>query len=218
MAPSGILRRGQPSRPLPSPHARAWRLAPLTAQELLAALASAPGAKVVPARGDGIVESRVVGGVEIARSDERGDQELRKVWRARFGGGPTPLLLIADDPTAAGVVRTLGPLGHDGPIRRVDADALRGVLDRLPTLGRLEAVRELAEELDRLDRGGVSGLDAVLEAHAPKMGQPGWLPDEDAIRRAEYRTTTPGQRVADAISISRTATKLAVAGGRRRER
>jgi hypothetical protein len=50
------------------------------------------------------------------------------------------------------------------------------------------------------------------------MGQPGWLPDEDAIRRAAYRATTPGQRVAEAISISRTATKLAEAAYKRRAR
>jgi len=53
---------------------------------------------------------------------------------------------------------------------------------------------------------------------APKMGQRGWLPDEDAIRRAEYAATTPGERVAEAISISRTATKIAAAAERQRER
>ncbi|MEX0675114.1 MAG: hypothetical protein WD067_10090 [Gaiellaceae bacterium] len=53
---------------------------------------------------------------------------------------------------------------------------------------------------------------------APKMGQRGWLPDEDAIRRAEFGSTTPGQRVAEAIAISRTATKIAAAGKRRRAR
>jgi hypothetical protein len=50
------------------------------------------------------------------------------------------------------------------------------------------------------------------------MGEPGWLPDEDAIRRAEFVETTPGQRVAEAIAISRTATKIAAAGRRRRAR
>jgi hypothetical protein len=52
----------------------------------------------------------------------------------------------------------------------------------------------------------------------PKMGQRGWLPDEDAIRRAKFRSTTPGERVAEAISISRTVTKIAAARQRRRER
>ena len=50
------------------------------------------------------------------------------------------------------------------------------------------------------------------------MGQQGWLPDEDAIRTAAFRSTTQGERVAEAISISRTATKIAAAAQRRRER
>jgi hypothetical protein len=52
----------------------------------------------------------------------------------------------------------------------------------------------------------------------PKMGEPGWLPDHTAERREEYRRTTPGQRVAEAIEVSRTATKLAVLAARRRAR
>ena len=50
------------------------------------------------------------------------------------------------------------------------------------------------------------------------MGEPGYLPDHTAERRAEYRRTTPGQRVAEAIEVSRTATKLAVLAARRRGR
>ena len=53
---------------------------------------------------------------------------------------------------------------------------------------------------------------------APKMGEPGWLPDHTAERRDEYRRTTPGERVAEAIEVSRTATKLAVLAARRRAR
>jgi hypothetical protein len=53
---------------------------------------------------------------------------------------------------------------------------------------------------------------------APKMGEPGYFPDHTGERRAEYRRTTPGQRVAEAIEVSRMATKLAVAAARRRER
>jgi hypothetical protein len=53
---------------------------------------------------------------------------------------------------------------------------------------------------------------------APRMGEPGWLPDHAAERREEYRRTTPGQRVAEAISISRAATKIAAATAHRRER
>jgi hypothetical protein len=52
----------------------------------------------------------------------------------------------------------------------------------------------------------------------PKMGDPGYFPDHTTERRAEYRRTTPGQRVAEAIEVSRTATKLAVLAARRRAR
>lgn len=145
----------RPTRPLRSPHG-AWRFRPLTAQELLAALAAVPGVRPIPAA-DGIVDGRLVGGVEVARVETADDAELRRAWKSRFGGGPTPLLLLTDDADAEGVA-AIGPLAGDGPLRRVDADELRRVLERLPSLGRLEAVRRLAEELERLDRAGVSGL------------------------------------------------------------
>ena len=58
-----------------------------------------------------------------------------------------------------------------------------------------------------------------LEAEdRPQMGEHGYFPDHTAERRAEYRRTTPGQRVAEAIEVSRTATKLAVLATRRRAR
>lgn len=50
------------------------------------------------------------------------------------------------------------------------------------------------------------------------MGEAGWLPDHTAERREEYRRTTPGERVAEAIEVSRFVTKLAVAGHERRAR
>jgi len=50
------------------------------------------------------------------------------------------------------------------------------------------------------------------------MGTPGYLPDHRAERRAEFLKTTPGQRVAEAIAVSETATQLAVAGRRSRKR
>ncbi len=53
---------------------------------------------------------------------------------------------------------------------------------------------------------------------APKMGDKAWFPDHTAERRAEFARTTPGERVAEAIELSRTMTRLAVAGARRRER
>jgi hypothetical protein len=45
---------------------------------------------------------------------------------------------------------------------------------------------------------------------APRNGERGWFPDHTAERRAEYVRTTPGERVLEAIQLSRTATRLAV--------
>jgi hypothetical protein len=53
---------------------------------------------------------------------------------------------------------------------------------------------------------------------SPKMGEKRWFPDHTAERAAEFARRTPGERVAEAIELSRTATRLAVAASRRRER
>jgi hypothetical protein len=213
----------------------------VTAPELFAALTALPGARPVPVAGDGIVESYLVNGVEIAHARDPDERELRRLWRGRFGGGATPLLLIADNADQEQTLRALGPTSHEGPLRVVGTSDLLRALEQLPTRSRLEAVRGLAEELERLDRTGVPGvqarglgtifadftLDAVPESdrvreqfheRAPRMGQRGWLPDHTAERRAEYRRTTPGQRVAETIAVSRTATKLAAIGHERRAR
>ena len=50
------------------------------------------------------------------------------------------------------------------------------------------------------------------------MGEPGWFPDHTAERIDEYQRTTPGARVADAIAVSRTATRFAAIGYKNRAR
>jgi hypothetical protein len=52
----------------------------------------------------------------------------------------------------------------------------------------------------------------------PKMGEKGWFPNHTAERRAELARTTPGERVAEAIELSRTATRVAAAAQRQGER
>ena len=64
----------------------------------------------------------------------------------------------------------------------------------------------------------MGGVHDKSRPNAPVMGQPGWFPDHTAERREEYRRTTPGQRVAEAIEMSRLATKIAAAGHAHRER
>ena len=130
----------------------------MNATELFVVLAGLPGVRSVPVTGNGVVESRFVGGVEIARASTSEERGLRRTWRDRSRGGPDPLLLVVDDPEQEGVLRALGPLGGDGPVRLVGTDDLLRLAERLPTLPPLQAVRTLAEELDQLDRTGVAGL------------------------------------------------------------
>jgi hypothetical protein len=49
------------------------------------------------------------------------------------------------------------------------------------------------------------------------MGLPGFMPDHAQERRADYLRSTPAQRLAEAINLSRTATKLAAAGAAARK-
>ena len=130
----------------------------MNANELIDALAGVAGARRVPVQSNGIESSTLVNGIEIATSASAEDRDLRRAWRGRARGGPTPLLLLADDPETVGCLRALGPVKEDGPLRTVSPEALLGVLRRLPELSNLQAVRELAEQLEHLDRSGVAGL------------------------------------------------------------
>lgn len=49
----------------------------------------------------------------------------------------------------------------------------------------------------------------------PAMGTPGYYPDQAQERRIEFTRTTPGERVAEAIRLSRFATRIAVSGRRK---
>jgi hypothetical protein len=131
----------------------------VNAQELVDALAGVAGARRVPLQANGIDSSTLVNGIEIAKAASPEDRALRRAWRNRARGGPVPLLLVADDPDLAGCLRALGPVRGDGPLRSVEPDALLGVLRRLPELPGLQAVRELAEQLEHLDQMGVAGLN-----------------------------------------------------------
>jgi hypothetical protein len=62
------------------------------------------------------------------------------------------------------------------------------------------------------------GTPEHLIGPAPRMGQRGWLPDHSLEWREEFKRTTPGRRVAGAIAISRTATRIAAATAHRAER
>jgi hypothetical protein len=85
------------------------------------------------------------------------ERRLRAAWKRRWGGGAVPLLLIADDPEGDGQLRVLGPQ-PEGPVRRIRAESLLGVISRSASLGKLEAVRQVAQEVERLDTEGLAGL------------------------------------------------------------
>ncbi len=82
---------------------------------------------------------------------------MRAAWKRRRGGGAVPLLLIADDPEDEGRLRVLGPQ-PEGPVRRLRAESLFDLISRTPGLRKLEAVRQVAQEVERLDTEGVAGL------------------------------------------------------------
>ncbi|MGH8898700.1 MAG: Eco57I restriction-modification methylase domain-containing protein [Egibacteraceae bacterium] len=100
----------------------------------------------------------LVAGIEVARTAARDERMLRRVWQQRHGGGATPLLLVDDDPRRSGCLSVLGPVDPAGPLRSMEAGALRGLLTRVSTMPRLAAVREVAAELDRLDQSAIPGL------------------------------------------------------------
>jgi hypothetical protein len=126
------------------------------ATELFEGIEAIPGSKDAGSAG-GVPQSRLVNGIEFGRAASSEERKLRAAWKRREGGGPTALLLIVDDPDGEGLVRVLGPQ-RDGPLRRVRAEALYALVQEAAELGRVEAIRHLAEELERLDADGVPGL------------------------------------------------------------
>ncbi|MDQ3544471.1 MAG: hypothetical protein M3431_11515, partial [Actinomycetota bacterium] len=95
--------------------------------------------------------SIVLSGVENAATGPANDRTFRSRWRERHGGGATERLLVADDAARPGCVTVLSPIEGGGPVRVVDSGALGDLLRRVAGRPRLEVVRELADELDRLD-------------------------------------------------------------------
>lgn len=83
-------------------------------------------------------------------------------------------------------------------------------------------VVDLAVEMERLRRTGRKrGLLAEALARreralgSGRMGTRGFFPDQHAERRHELASTSAVERVAQAIRLSRTATRIAVAGARK---
>jgi hypothetical protein len=128
----------------------------VNAIELFEGISAIPGSKDAGSA-DGVPQSRVVNEIEFARAESMDERKIRASWKRRQGGGPVPLLLITDDPESEGRVQVLGPQ-KEGPLRRVRAEALLELVRTAAELGRVAAIRRLAEELQRLDADGVPGL------------------------------------------------------------
>lgn len=74
-----------------------------------------------------------------------------------MAGAAYRLLLVADDPEDRERVRVLGPQ-PEGPVRRIRVDSLFELISRTVAMSRLEAIRQVAQEVERLDTQGVAGL------------------------------------------------------------
>ena len=129
----------------------------MNGDEVVAALSALPGSRRVPVDAP-LTSGFLVAGIEVATTAPAAERTLRRRWRDRRGGGATPLLLLADDPSRPGCIAVLGTVDAAGPLRSIEAAALSELLVRLVGRPRLEAVRELAAELDRLDQAGIPGL------------------------------------------------------------
>lgn len=98
-----------------------------------------------------------VAGIEVALGDALIERDLRRTWQARQGGGATPLLLVAPGPLSDECT-TLGPTASTDQVRVIPLAMLVESLRRLEGLERLDAVRTLAADLERLDTAGVPGV------------------------------------------------------------
>jgi hypothetical protein len=155
MSPISLFRSARPDAPRSRRPGRRSLLV-VDATELFDGLSGLAGSRDAGAT-NGISASRLVNGVEYAHAATMDERRLRAAWKRRWGGGAVPLLLIADDPEGEGRLRVLGPQ-PEGPVRRIRAESLLGVISRSAGLRKLEAVRQVAQEVERLDTEGVAGL------------------------------------------------------------
>ncbi len=177
----------------------------MTASELLALISGFENTRPAPVPPP-LLAGVVLAGIEVIATRWDGEPTLRRSWRDRQGGGAVPLLLLVDNPERGGSVYALGPLDSAGPLRSVDSASLSQVLQRIASLPRLDAVRELAAELDRLDQAGIPGLKLrqLLTTHTLDSrfrGNPSrWTAAQESVAQivkgGDWRTVVGGQKTA----------------------
>src|SRR5580692_6721756 len=124
----------------------------MNASQLLEAL----GGRAIAGSAD-VSGGVICGPIEIVSARDGSDAGLRRAWRERQKGRATPLLAV-HDASLPGILRVLGPIDDRTPIREVPADRLAELLQRTSVMSKLLASREVSEELQRLDAGGMPGV------------------------------------------------------------
>lgn len=189
----------RPARWVASPRAPICLPAPVNAAELFDFLEALEGSREAGSGGNGVGRSRLLSGVEYGLAPDSGERKLRSAFKRRAGGGATPLLLVADDPEDGGRLRVLGPQA-DGPLRTVRAESLRELISRTEGMSSLEAVRHVAQEIDRLDTERIAGVSIrglgtqhLLSVRLPQSSRWAELSQlQPAEGKAEWRDVLTG--------------------------
>ncbi len=184
-----------PTRELASSRAAAVPLRLVNAAELLTGVGTLSGARASGGDGNGIASSRLLNRIEYAHARHAPEAKLRATWKHRQRGGAAPLVLVADDPDREGLVLVLGPQ-KDGPLRRIRADAMLGVVKRTVPLKRIHAIRLVAEEVERLAAERVAGqqpdspalTSASPTSRRPPASRPARLSRASVMRCARRST------------------------------
>ena len=135
----------------------------VNAAELLERLVSYGLAREVASR-PGIARSVSVNQIEVAIAADSAERSLRARWRERVGTSGLAYLLVTDDADRRGSVQVLGPSTVDVPVRSVECARLADVLEEVPSMTSLDAVRHVAGEVDRLAGRGMV-VEGLLSRH-----------------------------------------------------
>ncbi len=142
---------------------RRVRFRAVNAVELLERLVSYGVAREVVAP-RGVTRAVSVNQIEVAIAIDGREGNLRARWRERVGTSGLAYLLVSDDSDCPGSVRVLGPSAVEVPVRSVDCARLADVLESVPNMTSLDAVRHVAGEVDRLAGRGMV-VEGLLSRH-----------------------------------------------------